>query len=250
MPGIRNRLCWDKESVHDIVHFGKWILVGTAFTFFASQSDKMILGKLVPIAVLGVYGLAFQLSDMPRQIIMALSAKVGYPFLAKIIHLPREEFRANFLRYRAYALTGGALVLSLLVVWGGPLVMKIYPRPFHEAGWMVPILAAGLWHTLLYNTTSPVLFSLGKSKYNAVGNAAYCFFIVAGILVGFALFKLPGAVVAVAAGDLPMYVVTQFGAVREGVKPMRQDLQMTALFLALLAVLYAMKFFLIGHLFP
>jgi O-antigen/teichoic acid export membrane protein len=250
MPGIRNRFHWDKPSVHEIVHFGKWIMIGTAFTFFAGQSDKLMLGKLVPMGVLGVYGIAYQLSDMPRQIIIQLAAKVGYPFVAKIIGLPREEFRANFLRYRSYALMGGALVLSLMVAWGGPLVLKIYPKQINAAGWMVPILAVGLWHTLLYTTTLPVLLSLGKSKYNAYGNAVYCFSIVVGILIGFKLMGLAGAVIAVAAGDLPMYAVTQYGMVKEGVNPLRQDAQMTALFLALLGVFFAMKFFLLGHLFP
>ena len=46
------------------------------------------------------------------------------------------------------------------------------------------------------------------------------------------LYGLLGAVIAVAAGDLPLYVVTQFGATREGVKPLWQDLQLTVCFLA------------------
>jgi O-antigen/teichoic acid export membrane protein/GR25 family glycosyltransferase involved in LPS biosynthesis len=273
MPGIRNRFQWDKDSVHEIVHFGKWIMVGTAFFFFATQSDRLILGKLVPIAVLGVYGLAFQLSDMPRQVINALSAKVGYPFIAKIIDLPREEFRRNFLRYRGYALMGGSVLLSLMIVWGGPIVLRIYDKRYADAAWMVPILAIGLWHTLLYTTTSPVLFSLGKSKYNAVGNAVYCAAIVGGIPAAFYglghpaveaairtllpvipatfhSFALMGAVAAVAAGDFPFYLVTQYGAVREGINPLRQDLQMTTLFLALLTLFLAIKFLLLGHIVP
>ncbi len=250
MPGIRNRFQWNKPSVHEIVHFGKWIMIGTAFTFFAGQSDKLMLGKMVPIAVLGVYGLAYQLSDMPRQIIIQLAAKVGYPFVAKIIGLPREEFRANFLRYRSYALMGGALVLSLMVAWGGPLVARVYDKRYSDAGWMVPILAVGLWHTLLYTTTLPVLLSLGKSKYNAYGNAVYCFSIVVGILVGFKFLGLAGAVIAVAAGDLPMYAVIEYGMVKEGVNPLWQDLQMTAMFLALLGLFFAEKYYLLGHLFP
>jgi O-antigen/teichoic acid export membrane protein len=47
VPGIKNRFRWDKGSVHSLVHFGKWVLLGTAASFFASQSDRLILGKLV-----------------------------------------------------------------------------------------------------------------------------------------------------------------------------------------------------------
>jgi hypothetical protein len=86
-----------------------------------------------------------------------------------------------------------------------------------------------------------VLFSLGKSKYSAVGNAGYCTAMILGIPLGFHYYGILGAVIAVAAGDLPLYVVTQFGATREGVKPLWQDLQLTAIFLALVALWIFLK---------
>ena len=235
IPGVRNRFEWDKSAVKEIAHFGKWVLLGTAFYFFGSQSDRLILGRVVPLATLGIYGIAFSLSDIPRSVIQAFSYKVGYPFVAKIIDLPRVEFRTQFLKYRRLTLLVGAGLLSVMVAWGDLLVTKLYKPAYHEGGWMVPILAIGLWHTLLYMTTSPVLFSLGKSKYNAIGNGAYCVAMLTGIPLAFHFYGLLGAVIAVAAGDLPLYLVTQFGAVREGIKPLRQDAEMTAVFVAFLA---------------
>jgi len=233
-PGIRNSFGWDKPSIDSIVHFGKWILIGTAFFYFASQGDRLILGRLIPMAVLGMYGIAYQLSDMPRQIMLSLGSRVFYPFIAKIIDLPLEEFRARFLRYRFYALLIGGALLSIMAVWGNLLVLKLYDHRYWYASWMIRILALGLWHTLLYQTTAPVLFSLGKPKYNAVGNAAYCVALAAGILVGFHYWRMLGAVIAVAAGDFPLYLVTLFGATRERIRPLRQDLLMTSIFIAML----------------
>ena len=128
-----------------------------------------------------------------------------------------------------------------MVNWGDLLVRTIYKPAYHEAAWMVPLLALGLWHTLLYMTTSPVLFSLGKSKYNAVGNAAYCAAVLVGIPVAFHFYGMLGAVIAVAAGDFPLYLVTQFGAFRENIKPLRQDALMTLAFLATLAFEYTLR---------
>ncbi len=241
MPGVRNRFHWDKTAVSEIAHFGKWIVLGTAFFFFASQGDRLILGKKISLAELGVYGIAFSLSDVPRSIINAFSYKVGYPFVSKRIHLPRDEFRTQFLRYRGYTLIAGGVLLSLMVNWGDVLVRTIYKPAYHQAAWMVPILALGLWHTLLYMTTAPVLFSLGKSKYNAFGNAAYCVAILAGIPIAFHFYGMLGAVIAVAAGDFPLYLVTQFGAVREGVRPLKQDGLVTAAFLVLLATEFGLR---------
>ncbi|SEG52670.1 Membrane protein involved in the export of O-antigen and teichoic acid [Bryocella elongata] len=240
-PGIRNRWSLDRKSLTEIVHFGKWIVLGTAFFFFASQADRLLLGRMVSLTTLGIYGIAFQISDVPRSIINAFSQRVGFPFVAKLMHLPQADFRGRFLRYRGFALSGGAVLLAAMVVWGDLLILKFYPARYHEGSWMIPVLAVGLWHTLLYTTTQPVLFSLGKSTYNAVGNALYCAAMLIGIPLGFKFFGMPGAVVAVAAGDFPLYVVTQFGAQREGVRPLRQDLLLTLLFLALLAVGFGLR---------
>jgi O-antigen/teichoic acid export membrane protein len=242
-PGIRNRFAWDKESVHSIVHFGKWIMIGTAFFFFASQADRLILGRLISLTLLGIYGIAYQLSDIPRQVLLALGSRVFYPFIAKIINLPLDDFRRKFLRYRFQVLLAGGGLLSIMVVWGNLLIITLYDPRYRQGNWMIPILAAGLWHTLLYQTTAPVLFSLGKTRYNAIGNAAYCVFIIGAILVGFRLHGILGAVIAVAAGDLPLYVVIQYGATRERIRPLPQDLLLTGIFIAMLASCFAVRFF-------
>ena len=241
-PGIKNQFAWDKESVHSIVHFGKWIMLGTAFFFFASQADRLILGRLISLTLLGIYGIAYQISDIPRQVLLSLGSRVFYPFIAKIIHLPLPEFREKFLRYRFLVLLAGGALLSVMVVWGNLLILKLYDSRYHQGNWMIPILAAGLWQTLLYQTTAPVLFSLGKARYNAIGNAAYCVFIVSAIFVGFHLRGMLGAVIAVAAGDLPLYVVIQFGATRERIKPLLQDLVLTGIFILMLAVCFTIRF--------
>jgi O-antigen/teichoic acid export membrane protein len=241
VPGMRNRFCWDASCVTEIIHFGKWIFLATAFWFFALNADKLILGKLVSLSVLGVYGIAFQISDVPRAVINAFSLKVGYPFISRIIHLPMAEFRVRLLRYRGYALMVGGSLLSLMVTWGGWVVVKAYPAKYADARWMVPILAVGLWHTLMYQTLGPVLLSLGKSKYGAIGNGVYCVTILAGIPLAFHYYGLVGAIVAVAAGDFPLYLVTAFGATREGVRPLKQDALLTLGFVSLIVCEFLLK---------
>jgi O-antigen/teichoic acid export membrane protein len=241
IPGIRNSLCWDRECIRSLVHFGKWILLSTALGFFATQADRLILGKLVSFTLLGVYSIAYSVSDIPRAIINAFTQKVGYPFIAKMAHLPLSEFRRVFLSYRLRALLGGAAMLCLMVYLGGFLVSKFYDRRYHAASWMVPLLALGLWHTLLYATTMPALLSLGKSQYQAIGNALYCVSVVAAIPLGFHFFGMFGAVIAVAAGDLPMYFVLVTGASREGVSTWRQDLEVTGVFVAFLGLGFVLR---------
>jgi hypothetical protein len=137
-------------------------------------------------------------------------------------------------------------MLCLMVHLGGFLVTRMYDSRYHAASWMVPVLALGLWHTLMYATTMPALFSLGKSQYSAFGNALYCVAVVTAIPIAFHYFGIYGAVIAVAAGDLPLYFVTVSGASREGISTWRQDLLTTGIFVAFLGLGIALRISIVG----
>jgi hypothetical protein len=87
----------------------------------------------------------------------------------------------------------------------------------------------------------PALLTLGKSSYQAIGNAFYCVAVLTAIPLSFHFFGMFGAVIAVAAGDLPFYFVLVIGASREGVSTWRQDLQATGIFLIFLAIGFAIR---------
>ncbi len=241
IPDFRPKFVLDKECVLTMLHFGKWILIGTALTFLATQSDRLILGKLVSINELGVYGIAFALSDLPRQIIGMFCTRVGFPFISRFAQQPRQEYRAVFLKYRLPVLAVGALGLILVVCTGDQFVLHFYDRRYRDATWMVGILAIGLWHTTLYSTISPAIFALSKAHYNAAANLAYCLCLFTLIPLGFHFFGILGAVVAVAVGDLPVYFVTLYAAYREKVGTLLQDALMTAAFIAMLVCALALR---------
>jgi O-antigen/teichoic acid export membrane protein len=235
IPEIRPHFVLDKECVHSLLHFGKWILIGTALTFLATQSDRLILGKLISIEVLGVYGVAFSLSDMPRQIIMMFCTRVGYPFIARYAQSPRNEYRSVFIKYRWPVLAVGGLGLVLVICTGDQLVLHLYDHRYRAAAWMIGVLAAGLWHTMLYSTLGPAILALSKAHYNAFANGVYCVSLFALIPLGFHYYGTLGAVAAVAVADLPVYFVFLYAAYREHVGTALQDALATAAFLLTLA---------------
>ncbi len=241
LPEMRPRFAWDRACVHALVKFGRWILVGTALTFLALQSDRLILAKLVSFQLLGVYGIAFSLSDIPRQIILQFCTRIGYPFIAKFSGRPRSEYREIFLKYRRPVLAIGGLLIIGVVLTGDKFILRLYTKPYHGAAWMIPILAVGLWHTLLYSTTSPAIFSLQKSHYNAFAYLLYCIALYVALPLGFHLWGMVGAVIAVALSDVPVYFVTAYSAVREGVGTLRQDAWLTLAFFASLALALAAR---------
>ncbi|HEY9693958.1 MAG TPA: oligosaccharide flippase family protein [Oculatellaceae cyanobacterium] len=243
-PGVPNRFAWEQNAIQDLFTFGKWIFISTALTFLASQADRLILAKLISIEMLGVYSIAFALADIPRQIVRALSGTIIFPTLSKLADLPRETFRAKILQKRKYILVAFALGFAVLIGFGDMLILALYDRRYTEASWMMPILALGLWHTLLYGTMGYSLIAVGKPMYNSLGFLLSFLTISIGLPLGFYQMGIVGAVIVIAFYDLPLYGVMVYGLWREGLMSIGQDIKATLLFFVLLTTVLLGRFLL------
>lgn len=77
--GPRNRFVWDSFAAHDIWTYGKWIFLTSAITFFGEQSDRLLLGKVALLTILGVYGIALTLAEVPRQVTLLSQEMSCFP---------------------------------------------------------------------------------------------------------------------------------------------------------------------------
>jgi O-antigen/teichoic acid export membrane protein len=243
IPGYRNRFAWDKETVRELLSFGKWIFASTALAFLASQSDRLVLGKLVSMTTLGLYGIGFALADIPRQVIMAFRGYVGLPFVSGFSRLPRFEFRAVVLRYRRLVLLVSAVLLALGVNFSDLFLIHVYDKRYHAAAWIVPILALGLWHTILYSTSSPCLTMLGKVSYNVYGYILTAAVLLLAVPATFHIWGLIGAVWIISFSDFPVYLCNLIGLWREQLSTFKQDLELTLTFGACTLGLFFLRAF-------
>ncbi|GAB4372009.1 MAG: hypothetical protein Kow00121_14010 [Elainellaceae cyanobacterium] len=238
-----NRFKWERAAVREIFSFGKWIFVSTILTFLSTQADRLILGGLFTLELLGVYGVAFTLADIPRSLLGAISGKVIYPTYSKLIDLPRAEFRAKVLKNRLPIILVLSLGLALLVGCGDLLVSFLYDKRYStDASWMLPILALGTWPLLLTQTVEPILFSVGKPRY--VAFSSFLSFLFYGIGIPLAFYsplREVGAVLAVACSNIPIWFTINFALHREKVSVIRQDILITLLFLGLLSLVMAIR---------
>lgn len=242
IPGSSNHFAWDPETAKDLFSFGSWIFVSTAITFLATQADRLILGKLISFEMLGVYGIAFALADIPRQVIGMLSAKVIFPAVSKLADLPRETFFAKILQNRQPVLVVVALGLTVLVNFGDILILALYDERYIQAAWMLPLLALGVWPNVLLQTVGPCLLAVGKPNYGAYGNFLRFLFISIGLPLGFSRAGLLGVVIVIALAELPLYGAITYGLWREKMTAIVQDIKATALLLALLTVVLMGRF--------
>jgi O-antigen/teichoic acid export membrane protein len=222
-----NRLAWEHDALVELFSFGKWIFISTLINFLASYSDVIILGKLTSLEKVGVYNIAYTLSDIPRQIIVQIYNSVIFPLVSKLINLPREIFRKKFLDKRKYI--------------GDFIISNFYDQRYHDARWIVPILSLGLWHTLLYRSSSSCLIAMGKPFYIAQGNLLRFIIVAIGLPLVFYLKGFLGAVVLMAFSDVPVYILVSYGLWREKLNFIDDDVKMSGFFVLVSLILFAVR---------
>jgi O-antigen/teichoic acid export membrane protein len=241
-PGSSNRFAWDKESVRELARFGRWIFISTAMTFLAQQSDRLILGKLFSLEMLGVYTVAFTFAFIPNSLIMSINSKVIFPVVSQKADLPRHELRARILPKRWVLLVAIGGGIALLSCFGDLIVLNLYDQRYREAGWMLAILALGNWPSAMGLTVNSSLLAIGKPLYGAFGQFFKFLYMVIAIPVAFAYLGTFGAILAIALNDFPYYIAALYGAWREKLLMVTQDFWATLLLIGAMAVICVSRY--------
>lgn len=242
-PTIRNRFYFDKSAANELFSFGKWVFVSTAMTLLATQADKLLLGKLFSLALLGIYSIAVSFSEVPKQIVIRLGGKVIFPLISQFAYLPRHELRLKILHKRKLLLPPLAILVAFLACFGDVLIVTVYDERYVQAGWMLPLLALGMWPLLLYATIDRCLYVVGKPKFPAMGNFLKFLWMIVCLPSFYMLAGNLGVVLAVALNDAPMYLVVNYGLRREKLSGMGQDGWATFMLLVIIGCLVLFRYY-------
>ena len=144
--------------------------MSTLLGFVANQFDRMIFGKITTMTTLGVYSIAAMLAIAPTQAVFELSGRVLFPFYSRIRY-SSKDLTEVFLTARRPLLVLGGWATAGLVAGGPTIVQLLYDPRYWEAGWMLQILAAGLWFGMvLGGTAASVVLAAGRSDWNAASD--------------------------------------------------------------------------------
>ena len=233
--GPKNRLMWDKECAQTLMKFGRWIFVSTVLTFFAGQADRLIFGMQIPIAALGVYGIAVMMAGLPTQAIIKIAGPVTFSVYSRVgKERSVDQFGGVFGQIRYPILIFGGLAVTGLIVTGPALIYGLYDHRYHEAGWMLQMLVISAWFEILETTNGSAVLALGRPGWIATGNAAKLIglvtFIPLGHLIG-AHYGQPfrGMMVGLILSETLRYATSAIAIHRQGFGSIKQDMTITGL---------------------
>ncbi|PLX48500.1 MAG: polysaccharide biosynthesis protein [Desulfobulbaceae bacterium] len=204
VPGGRVRLQWDQESSRELFTFGKWIFLSTAFTFLALNLDKLVLGKLLTLSELGLYGIALVFAKAALDVANRLGSSVMFPVYAEFQDQP-DKLMSVALRAREVVLWVGTAVCICFAV-GAPLFFETLWDPrYHRAGVLAQWIAIYMWTRILLDTMGRIPLALGNSRALFFSNMIQSAGIMAA-LAGYLLVGLPGFILGLAVGPVASHL--------------------------------------------
>jgi O-antigen/teichoic acid export membrane protein len=188
------------------------------------QADRLIVGKLLGVATLGIYSIAVMLVDVVDAVVSRVTMNVFFPIFSQVEKEGAAQLRRFYYRARlpvdAVFVTG----LGALAVLGSLLVDLVWDDRYAEAGWMFEILCVRVAMSVILYPCDRCLLAMGEGRYPFYRSVVRSIWVVVGVPVGFATAGIEGLIVAAALAEVPVFFVLWPAFFRRGMLRVEREL--------------------------
>lgn len=220
------RLTWHPEYWHEIFHFGKWVFLSTAIYFAAISTDKIYFSAVLPLGLVGIYGVARTFSDMLTSLAQRFGSFLVFPKIAEL-RRQRSDVSAAFQHKRRLALGAIALALAVALAVSDRAILLLYDARYHAAAFMLPVLFAGAWFAVLAAFGESTLFGLDRPRSSAAGNLAKFVILIVGLPLAVAHSGVFAGLLVLMLAEAGRWVVLSVALRAEQLTSVRDDVLMT-----------------------
>jgi O-antigen/teichoic acid export membrane protein len=244
LDGPRDKIELKREALVVLYQFGGWIFLSTIFTFLAMQADRLLLGRLMSIELLGVYSVAVGLMAVVSGVFGQFSTRVLMPVMVQFQRSLDSKFESVVSGSRALVINAAAIMCAVIVLAAPSLFSLLYDPRYKDAGWMAQLLGFGLWFSLLQQVNQTGVLVGDRSRALALSNGANFFVTLFLAPCGFMICGVGGFIIGWALGNLVGLIMLDIELERHVVAVKRQDTIASIYFFALCIVGWALQRFL------
>lgn len=198
------KLRLDRDCVRQITSFGKWVFLSSLIYFLAMNYDRLYFAKAIPFAVLGIYGVARTFSDAAGQLVQRLGDMLIYPKIAAT-HQDGAELRAILAPARGRLLLIIAGGLAVVVALSDRIILLLYDQRYHAAAFMLPVLLASIWFSILATLGDSVLMGTRRPAHTARANFLKFAYTCIGLPIALHYDGMVAALFVIASADVIRY---------------------------------------------
>ena len=159
--GLPRQIAWDSKLYRIALAFGAPATGALMAAVLFSSSDKMVIGKFFSVEFLGVYSMAFFLTDLPLAKINSVMRPVFLPYFARLREDP-DRMRDHFRRFvLAVSSVIFPVLVALAVVAPDAVPLVLGEKWSHLVVPLQVLCAVGLFRSFMDNIPH-LLLALGK----------------------------------------------------------------------------------------
>jgi len=167
----------------ELFGFGKWIMCSGILVFIGAYIDDISVGKLLGLAALGFYQMAYRISNMPATEITYVISSVAFPTYSKV---QDHQVKLRQAYFRIMRLT---IAISIPIAVGIICLAPEFTMIFLGEKWMPMVLAMQL---LAVAGLIKCLTSTGSPLFTGTGHPNFEFYmqLIRGLIIIIAIYPL------------------------------------------------------------
>jgi O-antigen/teichoic acid export membrane protein len=204
------RFDWSLHAIREIFHFAAFDSLNRCFIYLTKNLDYLLIGKFLGAQLLGVYTLAFMVTDILRAQIMNILNRVMFPVYGQLQDDP-ATIRDYYLRVVRYNTLVIGPVMLLFVLFAAAWVPLLLGTEWSNAVFPMQAMAIGSLIHAFGGTTDSVLKAIGKVDLVFKIYLWKTFLVtVPAFIIGILYFGIQGAAIAIIIHKLAGRIIYQY----------------------------------------
>ena len=228
LPRFQHRFRWEGEAVGELFRFGRWILLGTLFTYLGNRGRLAIQGLLVPVEVLGMITLAAMIAWMPGRLFSKVLGDVIFPSFSEIRRKRPQDLNKALAKVRVAMTLVVFPVFFVISFFAQPIIDLMYDDRYAAAGPILSFMALNSALSMLGMPYQNIMLAEGRSGLHATFTFIYSTCSILGTIIGFYLYGILGMFIGVAIGTMVYFSCLVVMGYRNGYRTWMLDVMALA----------------------
>jgi len=207
--GWKPRLIWERKAFKDIFSFGIFTTGTNIINYIFNNVDFLLIGKLLNANILGVYSLAFMLTDTFKNRLSAVMSKVMYPVYANSQD-NMASVKKVYIKVVEYNCILVYPFMLYFILMGKSFILFVYGEIWADAILPLQILSGAVMIQILVYSNTVLFRGVGKADFELKLQLVKSLIYVPILLYGIYFYGILGAAWATLINRVIAVVITNY----------------------------------------
>lgn len=234
LPRYRPKITFNRDVMAEMVTFGRWILLGTLFTYLGGKGSTAIMGFEVPVEILGKITVASTIAWALGDLVSRVLDQVAFPTMARL-HREGRPLGSPVNKVKRISLFGLLPCFLALSFASQSLIDLLYDPRYAMAGNFLAILALNGAIGILAMPYQNAMLAAGNSRGHSFVMGVFSASRILLMILGAHFFGIYGLLTGLGMGGLITTGVSIFMSRRSGIGNLAYDIASVAIILPVYA---------------